>query len=236
MTGTPCLIPARGGSKRLPRKNVVPLLGKPLLAHVIDTARASGLFERVWVSTEDAEIAAVAARHGGVVHDRPPELSTDTATVVQVCLNFAEWRRGRGEGVEAVCVIQPTAALLRPEDLVGGARLFEEQQPDVVMAITRYLEAPFAALHEVDGYLRPYFGAEANKKSQELPRVCVDSGSFYFARVEALRRERTFYTARLLGYQIPRDRSLDIDEPEHLRMAEALLAYHARAGRPEATS
>jgi CMP-N-acetylneuraminic acid synthetase len=96
------------------------------------------------------------------------------------------------------------------------------------MAVTRYLESPFQALVEDGDYLRPCFERDITRQSQSLPTPWVDSGSFYFARVEALRTERTFYGKRLVGAPIPRHRSIDIDTPEHLVIAEALLEARAR--------
>lgn len=91
------------------------------------------------------------------------------------------------------------------------------------MAITTYLEAPFWALKEEDGFLKTFFGKEYLVASQKLPPVWVDSGYFYFARIEAFLKERTFYGQRVVGHKIPRERSVDIDEPGHLLIAEALL-------------
>ena len=218
-----CLIPARGGSKRFPGKNIAPLNGRPLLAYAIEAAQGADLFQTVWVSTDDPRIAEVARRSGAAVHDRPPALATDEAGLVQVCLEFADWRERQGEPVEVLCVVLPTAVLLDPSDLRDGYRLLAQRNADFVMGVTTYLESPFQALWEVEGYLRPYFKDLCLKKSQELPKVTVDSGSFYLARMRALRAERTFYGRRLVGYQIPRHWAVDIDEPEHLKIVEALL-------------
>jgi len=222
-----CLIPARGGSQRLPRKNIAPLRGRPLLQWTVEAARASALFADVWVSTEDAEIAGVARDAGAHVHDRPPALADGATTLVQVALDFADWLAARGETVDVLCLLLPTAALVRPGDLRGGLACLRERDADVAMAVTTYLESPFWALTEQDGYLRLFFGQEYARKGQTLPPVQVDSGYFYFARVATLRAERTLYVPRLVGYPIPRERSVDIDEPYHLAIAEALAGLGA---------
>ncbi|MBI3087393.1 MAG: acylneuraminate cytidylyltransferase family protein [Candidatus Omnitrophica bacterium] len=224
-----CLIPARGTSKRFPRKNIAPLKGKPVLGYTVEAAKASGLFPEVWVSTDDAEIADVARQFGASVHDRAASLAGDAARLVDVCLDFTEWLAQRGTPADVLCLILPTAALMRPEDLRGGAAMLDERKADFVMAVTTFLEAPFWALHEVDGYLRPFFGKDYLVASQQLPKVWVDSGYFYFMRVDALRRERALYGERLVGYPIPRERSVDIDEPAHLVIAEALMDAQACA-------
>lgn len=220
----PCLIPARGGSKRFPRKNVAALRGRPLLAYAVDAARASGVFGDVWVSTDDGEIAEVAVRHGAMLHERPAALAADDATLVQVALDFADWLAGRGEGATHLGIVLPTAALLRGEDIRAASARLRDRGADFAMGVTTYLESPFQALEEVDGHLRLFFGADYARRGQRTPTVFVDSGYFYLVRVEALRAERTLYGARLIGQPIPRERSIDIDEPAHLVIAEALLA------------
>ena len=223
-----CLIPARGGSKRFPRKNVAPLRGRPLLAWAVDAARGSGLFDDIWVSTDDAEIAAVARECGARVHDRPPALAGDTATIAQVGVDFLDWLAVRGQEIAVLCTILPTAALMRAEDLRGGWDLMVAREAEFAIAVTTYLESPFWALHEVNGYLDLFFGDQYARASQSLPSVCVDAGYFYFIRTESLRRERRLYGPRLVGYPIPRARAVDIDEPDHLVMAEALMDAAAR--------
>jgi pseudaminic acid cytidylyltransferase len=220
----PCLIPARGGSKRFPRKNVAALRGRPLLAYAIDAARASGVFGDVWVSTDDGEIAEVAVRHGAKVHERPAALAAADATLVQVALDFADWLAGRGESATHLGIVLPTAALLRGGDIRQAWAKLSGGDADFAMAVTTYMESPFQALEEVDGHLRLIFGAAYARRSQLLPSVVVDSGYFYLVRVEALRRERTLYGAKLVGQPIPRERSIDIDEPAQMVIAEALLA------------
>lgn len=218
-----CLIPARGGSKRLPRKNVALVNGRPALEYAVAAARDSGLFERISVSTEDAEIAAIARAAGAELHERAAALATDSATVVDTALDFIDAVEARQGTLEGICVILPTAVLLRSADLRAAHARFCVGDADTVMAVTSFIETPFQAMREVGGYLHPMFVSEFRRRSQELPALCVDSGYFYFSRIDVLRRHRTFYSDRLVGYRLPRDRSLDIDEPEHLRIAEALL-------------
>ncbi len=218
-----CLIPARGGSKRFPGKNIALLRGKPLLAYVVEAARESGIFSALWVSTDDPAIAAVAETSGASVHQRPRELAGDKAMLWQVGVDFADWSERQGGKVAVLGVVLPTAALLKPDDLRNGYELMAAESADFVMGVTTYLESPFQALEEKNGYLKLVFGREYARQSQTLPKVVVDSGAFYFARVDALRRERTLYGERLVGYEIPRLRSIDIDEPAHLTVAAALL-------------
>lgn len=224
-----CLIPARGGSKRLPRKNVALFKNKPLIENVIKTVTESSLFKDIWVSTDNDDIAAISRNSGALIHERPPELAGDSATVAQVCLDFVGWlRQQRGE-IDHLCVVLPTAVLLQPGDLREGCKLFESGDYDFVIAVTEYFKPPFWALVEEGELLKPAFGREYFfRNSQFLPQVFADSGSFYFARTAALEREKTVYGGRLKGYKIPKTHAFDIDEPIHLQIAEFLCDYREK--------
>ena len=229
MSEIACLIPARGGSKRFPRKNVAPLKGKPVIGWTIEAAAASELFPEVWVSTDDREIAETAARFGAKVHDRPEELAGDTARLADVCIQFAGWLSAQGKPAETLCLILPTAALMRPEDLRGGYALMKERNAEFCQAVTTFSEPPFWALKEMDGYLKLFFGDEYLVASQKLPAVWVDSGYFYFMKTETLKKEKRLFSDKTAGWKIPRERSVDIDEPGHLVIAEALMEVLERS-------
>lgn len=219
-----CLVPARGGSRRFPRKNIAPLAGKPLIAYTIASARESGLFDRVLVSTDDDAIREVAEAYGAEVPFlRPQELATDTAANVDVCLDTLARLARAGERFGLLACLLPTSPLRTARDLREAYARLKECQGDFVMAVTDYAIPPFWALEERDGFLRPYWGRQYLVKSQELPKVCVDNGAIYLARVEAFERERTFYGARLVSYWMPRERSVDVDEPVDLALAEFFL-------------
>ena len=222
-----CLVPARGGSQRVPRKNVAPLAGRPLLAWTVQAALDSRLFQRVVVSTEDAEIARIAEGHGATVLPRPAGLATSTATGVDVCVDALERLGAAGETFDVLAFLLPTSPLRTAADLRGAWARFVERDADFLMAVTDYAIPPFWALEEREGFLRPYWGHEYLVKSQELPRVCVDNGAVYLARVDAFLRERTFYGERLVGHWMPRERSVDVDEPVDLALAEFFLARRA---------
>jgi CMP-N-acetylneuraminic acid synthetase len=220
------IIPARGGSKRLPRKNVALLGGRPLIAHTLEAARASGLFARVIVSTEDREIAAIAAAEGGEVHDRPAALASDTAGVVEVC---ADVLAGLGELPETFCCLYATAALRGPADIRGAHALLDPGRCDFVMAVTEYAKTPLQALEETaDGRLRLMWPELVDLPRERRPRIWVDNGSTYWCTTRAFLEARTFYGPGLRGFAMPRDRSVDVDTPDDL----ALLAYyHGREAR-----
>lgn len=215
-----CLIPARGGSKRLPRKNVADFLGKPIIAYTIDAALSSQLFERVVVSTEDDEIAETAVRFGAVVHKRPPQLAEDSARIIHVCLDFLDDEERHGRSYDLLGCLLATAPMRNAQDIRNVFHLIEPGRCDFAMAVTTYDIPPLQALREdVDGSLVPMWPDLVNVRSQEAPELCVDNGSTYFATVAAFRAQQTFYARGLRGYPMPRERSVDIDEPIDLELA-----------------
>lgn len=211
---TVALIPARGSSKRLPRKNILELGGLPMLAYPIRAARESGLFDRILVSTEDAEIAEVARRHGAEVIQRPPEIAQDRSTVVQVCLHALE----RLPDVERLCCLYATAVLLRPESIVAAHALLDAPPAaDFVMGVSEYEHPPVQALKaDEQGYLSYMWPEWRGVQSQSHPHLVVSNGSLYWARAGALKSEQTFYGSRLKGYVVPEQEVADIDTPEDL--------------------
>ena len=145
------VIPARGGSKRIPRKNIRPFCGKPMIAWSIEAARASGCFDRIIVSTEDEEIADVARQSGAEVpFVRPPELADDSTGTVAVIKHAIEWCAGQGIEPDPVCCIYATAPFLRPADLQAGLDLLMAEQCDYAFAVTGYA-APIQRALRVSG-------------------------------------------------------------------------------------
>ena len=211
---TVALIPARGGSKRLPRKNILEVGGIPMLAHPILTALASGLFEHVYVSTEDVEIAEIAKKYGAEVIKRPPQIAEDCSTVVQVCLHTL----GVCPDINLMCCIYPTAVLPTPETLVSAYALLQgEPEADFVMGVSEYEHPPVQALKADDnGYLSYMWPEWRGIQSQFQPNLVVSNGTFYWARRSALIDEKTFYGQWLKGAVVPSDEVSDIDTQEDL--------------------
>ena len=219
-----CIIPARGGSKRIPRKNIVELCGKPMLAYTIEAAEQSKLFDRVIVSTEDDEIAAVAEKYGAYVEKRNKELATDKATVLDVCLDLLEKYENEGQSFDYICILLPTSPLRTGDDLVNAFKKFEESDGNALMAVTTYAISPFWALKEDNGFLVPYFGEKYMVRSQDLPEVFVDNGAVYVFKIDTLKQERRFFCSKLVPFEMPRERSIDVDEKVDLELAEFFLS------------
>ncbi|MCC6642345.1 MAG: acylneuraminate cytidylyltransferase family protein [Deltaproteobacteria bacterium] len=228
MSGRLAIIPARGGSKRLPRKNVLPFLGRPMIVHTIEQARESGCFERVVVSTEDEEIGAIARQAGAELHARPERLAGDTATVVEVCLEVLRCEEERGRSYEVFACLYATAPLRSAGDIAAVVALVDDTHP-FALAATTYALAPHQALRvTTDGTLLPMWTDLVNLRASELGPLVVDNGSTYAARVGEFRTARSFYGPGLRGHVMPRQRSVDIDEPADYELA---CWYASRAGR-----
>lgn len=226
--GEVAIVPARGGSRRLPRKNVADLLGRPLLAWTVDAALASGCFSRVIVSTEDAAIAEVARAAGAEVLARPDPLAGDRATMAQVCLHALDTLEAEAALPGAFCCLLATAALRRGEDIRAVRARLVPGVADFVMATTGYTKSPLQALREeAGGRLRLMWPELIDLPPAERPRLVVDNGSTYWCVTEAFRREQTFYGSTLVGHPMPRERSIDVDtaeDLEQLRREAARLA------------
>ena len=227
--GLVCIIPARGGSKRIRRKSLVDMGGIPMIGHTISAAVKSGLFGAPYVSTDDEEIARVSERYGAQVpFMRPPELATDAAALQPVCLHVLEELEARGKRYEHLCLLMPNCPLRTAQDIVNSYEAYRASGRDFLMSVTDYGGlVPFWALRkEEDGTLVRYWPEDYHSvNSQCLPDVYCPSGAIRWARVEAFRAQRTFYGEGLVGYALPRDRAIDIDDPMDLLFARSLLAF-----------
>lgn len=223
MTKRLAIIPARGGSKRLPRKNILLFLGKPIIAYTIEAALESGQFERVVVSTEDTEIAEISRRFGAEVDIRPTVLATDSATVVGVCEEFLAREKSAGSEYDVLCCLYATAPLRTASDIVETIKLIEPNSCDFSMAVTRYAHYAHQALCKTEEfYLTPMWPNVVGLRSDVVGELVVGNGSTYCAEVSAFFRVKSFYGPRLRGYEMPLSRSIDIDTRDDFEMAEAM--------------
>ncbi len=221
------LIPARGGSKGIPRKNLAPLAGQPLIAWTIAAALGSKNLSRVIVSTDDAEIAEVARQHGAdVPFLRPPELAADESGALGVVLHALDWlAESAGEPPEYVLLLQPTSPLRATADIDAAIALAHARDADAVLGVCEAVPHPFLA-RRVDeaGVLTDFLPVDEKLvRRQDFPYAYVLNGAIYLNRCASLRTARTFQPPGALALIMPRERSLDIDTPHDLRLAEQLL-------------
>lgn len=220
-----CVIPARGGSKRIPRKNIREFCGRPMIHWSIKAALDSGLFAHVLVSTDDQEIAAVANAHGAEVPFlRPTELADDRAGTVEAVAHAADWAAQRYGNVEALCCIYATAPFVSRGDLQKARRLLDEGEWAYVFAAARFpapVHRGFTRGH--DGAMQMLFLEHAATRSQDLPPVYHDAGQFYWARLDTWRKRQSIFGAQSTFVELPPWRVQDIDTLEDWVMAQHLF-------------
>jgi pseudaminic acid cytidylyltransferase len=225
------LIPARGGSKRLPRKNIVDFHGHPIIAYTIRAAQQAGLFDSVTVSTEDDEIAAVALRYGAEVEWRDPPLAEDRSRIADVAIDLLDSREKSNRNYDVLCVLYATAPLRNAADIRSVVALI---QPDIYhysMAVTNYgLQLHQAMRFEANGQLHPLWPIMVAKRPEETECFVLGNGSTYAVWVKAFRASRDFYGPKLRGYMMPRSRSADIDTEEDLELARFYGEKMIRSG------
>lgn len=217
-----CVIPARGGSKRIPRKNVRPFHGVPMIARAIATALAAGVFERVVVSTDDAEIATVGREAGAEVpFERPAALADDHAPTVPVIAHAVEALGLSGD--TPVCCLYPATPLLAPGDLAEGTALLAPGA--YAMAVVRYGHPIQRALRRAeDGRVEMIAPEHMGTRSQDLEPAWHDAGQFYWAHAGTWASGEPIFGPGARGVALPAHRVLDIDTPEDWRLAELIFA------------
>ena len=219
------IIPARGGSKRIPRKNVKLFCGKPMIAWPIEAARASGLFDHIVVSTDDAEIAEVAKANGAEVpFMRPAALSDDHTGTSPVVAHAIEWYRAQGQMPDPVCCIYATAPFVTAADLQRGLQTLTDTGSDFAFSVTSYAFPIQRAIKLAQGCRVEMFQPEHfNTRSQDLEEAFHDAGQFYWGRAEAWLSGKVIFGPHTAAVQLPRYRVQDIDVAEDWQRAEYLF-------------
>lgn len=220
-----CLIPARGGSKRIPRKNIRPFAGAPMIAHSIRAAQACGLFKRIVVSTDCPEIAAIAREHGAETPFlRPPEIANDTAGTDAVIGHALDFFSGHGEDYRHLCCLYATAPFVTGDDLREGRRTLTEHGAATAFAVTSFPSTIFRALKlTADGRVEMFWPENFARRSQDFPEAFHDAGQFYWIDIARYRAERRLFSSHSVPVFIPRNRVQDIDTPEDWLVAEHLF-------------
>ncbi|WP_338849049.1 pseudaminic acid cytidylyltransferase [Massilia sp. W12] len=219
------IIPARGGSKRIPRKNLKEFCGKPIIAYSIDAARASGLFDHVIVSTDDEEIAALARALGAETpFMRPAELANDHATTVPVIRHALEWVAQHMGPVEYGCCIYATAPFVQASALrAAHDKLIQNKVTGYVFSATTFpfpIQRAFK-LHG-NGLVEMFHPENYNTRSQDLEEAYQDAGQFYWGSMEAYMSGKIFFATDSMAHVLPRYMVQDIDTPEDWKRAELM--------------
>lgn len=221
------VIPARGGSKGIPHKNIKELAGRPLIAYTIDVAcLLAADAEHVIVSTDDSAIAETAARCGApTAYRRPAELATDTAGSREVVLDAMKWADAQGVKYDCVVLLQPTSPFRTVDDVRSALALYTPEV-DMVVSVCEAASNPYYTCFETDsdGYLNISKGDGLYTRRQDCPKVWEYNGAVYVINPESIRRYSLGAFKRRLPSVMPRERSVDLDTPTDWLVAEALMA------------
>lgn len=229
MNRSVAIITARGGSKRIPRKNIKAFLGKPIIAYSIAAALEAGCFDEVMVSTDDREIADVALGFGAKVpFFRSAETSNDFSTTADVLVEVLNEYRGRGEEFTNACCIYPTAPFVTAEKLKRGYDLLTSSGADSAVPVVRFSYPIQRALKIEDGCLRMIWPEHLNSRSQDLMPAYHDCGQFYWFKVERFLQSRRIFADHAVPIEIPESEVQDIDTEEDWKIAE--MKYHILTG------
>lgn len=222
MENAVAIITARGGSKRIPRKNVKEFCGKPILAYSIEAALRSGLFETVMVSTDDKEIAEIAEKYGAKVpFFRSAQNANDYATTVDVLCEVLNQYKEQGKEFQYGCCIYPTAPFVTAEKLQQGMKLLQEEGTDSVMPVTAFSFPPMRGMYLQDnGSINYAFPEYAQKRSQDITEMYHDCGQFYFFKPDILMQKRSIVTEHTKAMTVPELEVQDIDNESDWEIAE----------------
>ena len=220
------IIPARSGSRGIPGKNLRILGGVPLIAHTIRAAKASGIFDRIIVSTDSPKIGEISRSFGaGVPFLRPKELATDTAGMAEVILHALDFLAGEGTRFDAFALLQPTSPLRTGDDIRGARDLFRDRGANAVVSVCEADHPPdWCNTLPPDLSLDAFVGAGArDTRRQDLPAYYRVNGAIYLAKCEYFRKYRDWFRDGSYAFVMPRERSIDIDTPFDLELCECLM-------------
>ncbi len=220
------IIPARGGSKGLPGKNIKNLAGKPLIAWSIEQAKKSKLIDKLIVNTDSKEIAKIVQKYGAEVPFlRPKELARDKSSIYDAIFHSLDWFKKNGSNFDIVVLLEPTSPLRRENDIDNAIKLFLKnyKQADSLVSVGEvHLENPSMTL-KIDGkYTKPYMKTDFSRR-QELPKVYFPYGVIYLSKVKMLEKYRKFYQKRTIPYLIERWQNYEVDDIYDFTCIEAVL-------------
>jgi pseudaminic acid cytidylyltransferase len=220
------VIPARGGSKRIPGKNIRPFEGMPIIAYTIAAARESGLFEQIVVSTDDPATAEIAQRYGATIPFlRDAALADDFTPVSEVTCDVLARMDGDGATFQSVAQLMPNCPLRSSKDVVDSYEQFARTAAKSQISVVRYgWQNPWWAMRQNEQHeLEPIFKEQMTARSQDLPELYCPTGAIWWAQTEVLRRTKSFHTEGKTGWEIPWQRGVDIDTLDDWMMAEVLF-------------
>jgi len=218
------IIPARGKSKGIPRKNIRDLEGKPLIAHTIEAAQKSESFDRIIVSTDDDEIKEISEGFGAEVIRRPPELGEDKSPTIDSIFHVLDALEKDGYRPDDVMLLQPTSPLRTITDIVNAIRLYRDSDCDSLISVCEMIHPPYWALRIEGRFLIPIFLKKKQlSRRQDLPKSYLPNGAIFISSTTILKKSRGFYSERIIPYIMPSERSLDLDTEMDFEIAKYYL-------------
>jgi pseudaminic acid cytidylyltransferase len=219
------IIPARGGSKRIPHKNIKSFCGKPIIAYSIQAAKASGLFDRIIVTTDDEEIANVARSYGAEIpFMRPKELSDDHTATIPVIAHAIQTLQDQGTIIDAACCIYATAPFVRAEDINSAYAMMISHNKSYAFPITTFPFPIFRAIkRDETGNIEMFWPEHFATRSQDLSEAYHDAGQFYWGKVDAWLSGTPIFSKAATTVVLPRHQVQDIDTPEDWLQAELMF-------------
>jgi N-acylneuraminate cytidylyltransferase len=223
---TIAIITARGGSKRIPRKNIKDFLGKPIIKYSIDAAIESGCFDEVIVSTDDEEIANLSKNFGAKVpFIRSEKNSDDHATTADVLIEVFNYYKAKGKFYDYACCIYPTAPFVNADKLLISYTKLIESGAKAVVPIVKFGFPILRSFKLENGLVKMNWPQYLNARSQDLPQSYHDAGQFYFFRVEAFLNDNKIFTDETIGIEMPESEVQDIDNEEDWKIAEIKYTF-----------
>lgn len=216
-----CIIPARGGSKRIPRKNIKPFMGKPIMAYSIEAALESGIFDEVMVSTDDADFAEVAKQFGASVpFMRSAATANDYASTEDVLIEVLDEYKKLGKKFDNLCCLYSTAPFVTAGRLKEAYNMMISKNVDAIFTVVAYSYPIQRCLHIVDGKIGMKWPEYQSARSQDLETIYHDAGQFYFARVAQLRIEKDLWMKNSVPLILPETEVQDLDTMTDWQLAE----------------
>lgn len=226
MKGIIAIIPARGGSKGVVKKNLRHLHGKPLIYYTIHAAQQSKIINQIVVSSDDNEILNVAQREGAEIIRRPIEISGDSSSTIDAVLHVINVNREQGNNPKVIALLQPTSPLRTTNDIDAALDIFSNNECDSVISVVASSHPPFWTMIKKNTFLLPLFDQKYLKmRRQDLPKTYHPNGAIFIASVETIQRTRSFFGKKTKPYIMPNDRSIDIDSEFDFFLAESLMKY-----------
>ena len=218
------IIPARGGSKGIPRKNIKLLNGKPLISYSIDASNSCSLIDDTYVSTEDAEISEISKGNNAEVIERPDELAGDDSSSIDVILHVLDYLENRGELPDLFVLLQPTSPLRTSEDIEASINSFLESDCDSLVSVCELDHRSLLNFSLEDGFLvQNNNEALFNSRRQDIPTHYSLNGAIYITTPEFIRKNKSFYSDKTIPHVMSKEKSIDIDTSFDFKLAEFLL-------------